>query len=127
MKSVSWTGEAHSPYQHRSALRVGFAALRVIRKAKVTSAAQSDGRQLAHVIDTNNTAGDVWADTAYRSKKNERWLVRNMLRSCIHHRKPKGKAMPERTARSNAAKSAVRARVEHVFAHQKNRYGLAGK
>ena len=32
--------------------------------------------------------------------------------------------MPERTARANAAKSAVRARVEHVFAHQKNRYGL---
>jgi IS5 family transposase len=99
--------------------RYGF-----IRKAKVTSAAQSDGRQLAHVIDTNNTAGDVWADTAYRSKKNERWLARNMLKSRIHHRKPKGKAMPEKTARANAAKSAVRARVEHVFAHQKGRYGL---
>lgn len=99
--------------------RYGF-----IRRAKVTSAAQSDGRQLPDVIDTNNTAADVWADTAYRSQKNERWLARNMLKSCIHHRKPKGKAMPERTARANAAKSAVRARVEHVFAHQKGRYGL---
>ena len=38
--------------------------------------------------------------------------------------KPKGKPMPERMARANAAKSAIRARVEHVFAHQKNRYGL---
>jgi len=27
-------------------------------------------------------------------------------------------------ARANAAKSAIRARIEHVFAHQKNRYGL---
>jgi hypothetical protein len=27
-------------------------------------------------------------------------------------------------ARANAARSAIRARVEHVFAHQKNRYGL---
>jgi hypothetical protein len=32
--------------------------------------------------------------------------------------------MPESMARANAAKSAIRARVEHVFAHQKNRYGL---
>lgn len=28
------------------------------------------------------------------------------------------------TSRANAAKSAVRAHVEHVFAHQKGRYGL---
>jgi hypothetical protein len=32
--------------------------------------------------------------------------------------------MPEHMARANAAKSAIHARVEHVFAHQKNRYGL---
>ncbi len=62
-----------------------------------------------------NTASDVWADSAYRSAKNETWLARHMFTSRIHHRKPKGKPMPERTSR---------ARVEHVFAHQKNRYGL---
>lgn len=95
-----------------------------IRKASVTSAADSDGRQLRRVIDTSNTAGDVWADSAYRSQKNEAWLARHMLTSRIHRRKPKGKPMPERRARANAAKPAVRARVEHVFAHQKNRYGL---
>jgi IS5 family transposase len=33
--------------------------------------------------------------------------------------------MPKRTARANAKKSAVRARVEHVFAHQKGPMGLA--
>jgi len=32
--------------------------------------------------------------------------------------------MPAETARGNAAKSAIRARIEHVFAHQKNRFGL---
>jgi transposase, IS5 family len=32
--------------------------------------------------------------------------------------------MPERTAKANAAKSKVRARVEHVFAHQKDKMGL---
>ena len=32
--------------------------------------------------------------------------------------------MPEQTAKAHAVKSAVRARVEHPFAHQKNRMGL---
>ena len=94
--------------------RFGF-----IRKGKVASAAHSDGRQLHHVVAANNTAFVVWADSAYRSQKNETWLTSHMITSRIHRRKPKGKPMPERTSRANAAKSAVRARVEHVFAHQK--------
>lgn len=47
-----------------------------------------------------------------------------MLKSRIHRRKPKGKAMPRHMARANAAKSVDRGRVEHVFVYQKNRYGL---
>jgi hypothetical protein len=30
------------------------------------------------VIDTGNTAGDVWADSACRSSRNEAWLKANM-------------------------------------------------
>ena len=47
-----------------------------------------------------------------------------MLTSRIHRRKPAGKPMPEATARANAKKSSIRAAVEHVFAHQKVRFGL---
>jgi len=32
--------------------------------------------------------------------------------------------MPERTRRTNAVKSAIWAKVEHVFAHRKDRMGL---
>jgi hypothetical protein len=32
--------------------------------------------------------------------------------------------MSKATARANGKKSSVRARIEHVFAHQKMRYGL---
>jgi hypothetical protein len=53
--------------------RFGF-----IRKGAMTSAAESDGRQLQRVIDTGNTAGDVWADSACRSSRNEAWLKANM-------------------------------------------------
>jgi len=44
--------------------------------------------------------------------------------SRIHRKKPRGKPMPARTAGANAARSSVRARVEHVFARQKDQMGL---
>ena len=99
--------------------RFGF-----IRAGAVTSASHADGRMLKRLVTTENTSGDVWADTAYRSRKNEKWLTGKMLTSRIHRRKPAGKPMPRATARANARKSSIRARVEHVFAHQKNRFGL---
>ena len=40
----------------------------LIRRWTVTYAARHDGALLPELIDRNNTAGDVWADTAYRSK-----------------------------------------------------------
>ena len=76
------------------------------------------------MIDPTNTASGVWADTAYRSQENERFLRSLSKVSRIHRKKPKGKPMPKRTARTNAAKSAVRAAVEHPFAHQKGPMGL---
>jgi IS5 family transposase len=71
-----------------------------------------------------NTASRVWADTAYRSQKNEAHLARHGFKSEIHRKKPKGKPMPKRMAKSNAAKSEVRAVVEHVFAGQKGPMAL---
>jgi transposase, IS5 family len=100
--------------------RFGF-----IRKGKVTDGARFDGRMLRDVVTNDNTASEVWADTAYRSQANERWLRRQGKVSRIHRRKPRGRPMPERTAKANAAKSKVRARVEHVFAHQKAKMGLS--
>ena len=79
---------------------------------------------LPALIDKDNTASDVWADTAYRSKANEKHLANNGLRSQIHRKKPRGKPMSRRTARANGRKSAVRAAVEHVFARQKGPMGL---
>jgi len=67
---------------------------------------------------------DVWGDTAYRSRANERLLAENGRRSQIHRKKPPRKPMPNHTARANGAKSKVRAAVEHVFAHEKGPMGL---
>ena len=99
--------------------RYGF-----IRRGKVTDGARFDGRMLRDVVTNDNTASDVWADTAYRSRSNEAWLKSIGRVSRVHRKKPRGKPMSARTARANAARSTVRARVEHVFARQKDQMGL---
>src|SRR5699024_9315513 len=73
---------------------------------------------------TANTGREVWADTAYRSAENEAWLDARGMRSCIHRKKPRGRPMSRRTSRANGRKSVLRAKVEHVFAHQKDRMRL---
>jgi transposase, IS5 family len=97
----------------------------VIRRGKVTDAAAHDGARLREgLIDPSNTGSEVWADSAYRSAENERFLRDAGKVSRIHRRKPKGRPMPKHMARANAAKSAVRAAAEHPFAHQKGFMGL---
>ena len=108
-------------YKNHIAICRGFG---FIRKSATTHGARHDGSQLSEVVTTNNTASDVWADTAYRSKKNETWLADNGRVSRIHRKKPRGKAMPDRMRKANSVKSKVRARVEHVFAQQKAHMGL---
>jgi transposase, IS5 family len=97
---------------------------RLIRAWTVTDASRHDGAALPFLLDKTNTGSRVWADTAYRSKKNEKHLRRAGLKSAIHRKKPRGKPMPARVAKANAAKSKVRASVEHVFAWQKGPMGL---
>ena len=99
--------------------RYGF-----IRSAKVTDGARFDGRMLRDVVTRDNTASDVWADTAYRSQANEAWLKSMDRVSRIHRKKPRGKPMSKRASGANAKRSTVRARVEHVFARQKDQMGL---
>ena len=96
----------------------------LIRTWTATDASRHDGAQLETLVDKSNTASDVWADTAYRSAKNEAMLEGRGLRSQIHRKKPKGKPMPQAISKANGRKSKVRAFVEHVFAREKGSMGL---
>lgn len=98
---------------------------RLIRCWKATDASAHDGARLREgLLDSSNTGSNVWADTAYRSRANERFMERYGFVSRVHHKKPPHRDMPPRTRRSNAGKSVIRSRVEHVFADQKSRMGL---
>ncbi|GBR65659.1 hypothetical protein GWA01_24870 [Gluconobacter wancherniae NBRC 103581] len=84
-----------------------------------TDPAASDGARLREgLLDKANMASSVWADTAYRSKANEGFV------SKVYTKKPHLKPVPLHIQRSNARKSVIRSRVEHVFADQKSQMGL---
>ena len=97
----------------------------LIRTWPVTHAAAHDGGQLGALLDPDNTASGVWADTAYRSAANLDLLARRGRVGHLQRKKPRGRPMmPRHVARGNATRGKVRAAVEHVFAAQKRRLGL---
>ncbi|HSM30419.1 MAG TPA: IS5 family transposase [Woeseiaceae bacterium] len=109
-------------YQNHIGIDRGFG---FIRTWTVTDAAAYEGARLREdLLDKTNTARTVWADTAYRSAANETFMAKNGFVSRVHRKKPKGRPMPQAMRRANNAKSKARARVEHVFAEQKDRMGL---
>ena len=76
------------------------------------------------LLDRSNTASAVWADSAYRSEANQRFMAESGFVSRVHRKKPPGRPMPVNIARATGAKSRVRIAVEHVFAEQKSRMAL---
>ena len=95
-----------------------------VRRFAVTNAATHDGARLPEVLDKSNTASQVWADTAYRSKANEAHMQKNGFASKVHFRRRAGVALTASQAKANAARSKVRSAVDTVFAAQKHRFGL---
>lgn len=70
------------------------------------------------MLDETNMSGDVWADSAYRSEEQEKGLSEAGYRSRIHRKGQRDHPLPERSKEADRKKPTVRARVEHVFAHQ---------
>ena len=95
-----------------------------IRRFAVTDAATHDDHQLVKLLDPDNTASAVWADSAYRSAANVALLARRRLVPQFPRPKPRGQPMPRQLARGNASRARVRVAVEHVFPAQKCGLGL---
>jgi transposase, IS5 family len=95
-----------------------------IRRFQVTDAARYDGSQFGRLLDPQNTASGVWADTAYHSKANLAVLEKPRLVAQFQRARPRGKPMPKHVARGDARRARVRAKVEPVFAQQKCRFDL---
>ncbi len=94
---------------------------KLVRRYTVTDAARHDSQELDAVLDPDNTASDVWADSAYRSA--EAGLAERGCTSRIHRRPARNRPLTAREQQGNTTRSRVRARVEHVFGHQAHAMG----
>lgn len=92
-------------------------------KYAVSSASVHDSQKLEDVLDPDNTASGVWADSAYRSKETEARLAERGMTSHIHRRGNRGKPLTPRQEAANKTRSKVQARVEHVFGCQHTSMG----
>jgi IS5 family transposase len=96
---------------------------KLIRRYKVTGAATHDSQVIDDILDDDNTASDVWADSAYRSAEIEAKLDDRGLKSRIHLKGHRNRHLTKREQQGNKTRSKVRARVEHVFGAQTNDMG----
>jgi transposase, IS5 family len=96
---------------------------KLVRRYQVTPASLHDSQVIDDVLDPDNTASDVFADSAYRSAEIEAKLAEQGLKSRIHRKGHRGRPLGEREQRGNRTRSKVRARVEHVFGAQVNDMG----
>jgi IS5 family transposase len=90
---------------------------KLIKAYEVTDASVHDSQVLAPLIDKRDKDTDLHADSAYRSAKIEKTLAKRGVRSKIHEKANRNQPLTKSQMRSNRAKSRIRARVEHVFAH----------
>ena len=68
---------------------------KLVRRYQVTDAAVHDSQAVEGILDPNNTASGVWADSAYRSAKIEAKLTEKGLKSQIHRKGHRNKPLTE--------------------------------
>jgi len=99
---------------------------KLIRKLKVSTAAEHDTHHLEAVLDPANTSRDIGLDKGYVDGEREARLKKAGWRPHIQRKAPKGKPLSDCQKRRNTRIARTRARVEHVFAaiHQMGGKGL---
>lgn len=93
---------------------------RLVRIYEVTTASTHDSQVFKSILDPQNSALDIWADSAYKSEKHDELCESKAYRNKIHHRAYRNKPLSGHQERSNKARSKVRSLVEHTFAYAKN-------
>lgn len=86
-----------------------------IRRYAVTPANIHDSQMIAALLDPENSADIVWADSGYAGRLFEELLDAAGFESRIHEKGTRNHPLDEEAQARNKIKSKIRARVEHVF------------
>jgi len=97
---------------------------KLIRAWAVTDAAVHDSQIVEELIDEDNSSGDFYADSAYRSKEIMGILEKWGLREHVQRKKTRGHDLNSNEKQGNRTRARIRARVEHVFGAMTMRAGI---
>jgi IS5 family transposase len=98
---------------------------KLIRSYSVSSAEVHDSNVFEELLDPENTSGDVWADSAYRSQEKIDWLEKMGYREHIQRKGSRYKKLTDWEKRGNQTRAKTRSRIEHNFGVQVQRAGNA--
>jgi IS5 family transposase len=94
---------------------------KLIRAWAVSDAACHDSQVVEELIDTDNTSGEFWADSAYRAAEIFELLEKWNLRERVQRKGYRNHPLTAREKQGNRTRATVRARIEHVFGVQQMR------
>ncbi|WP_089725905.1 IS5 family transposase [Candidatus Thiosymbion oneisti] len=118
-----WTGERGKRYfgdKHHIRVDVEH---KLIRRFVTTPANVHDSRVFDDLVDPDNVAPGVWADSAYRREETEEVLQDAGYKSQRCEKGQRNRPLTDEQQANNRTRSQVRSRVEHVFGFQENRLG----
>jgi len=94
------------------------AATKLITKFTTSSASLHDSQKLEEIVNQHDNR--LFADSAYRSDKIERYLWLKKCKSFVHEKAYRSKPLSYAQERANSVKSKIRVRVEHIFGYMTN-------
>jgi IS5 family transposase len=117
-----WTqknGKNYFGYKHHDSVDVKH---KLIRDYTVTSANVHDSQVFLGLL-TENTSGDVYADSAYFSEEALVELAKLGWRGHIQRKGNRGHKLTDWEKQGNRTRASIRCRVEHVFGVMRQRMG----
>ena len=80
-----------------------------------TAASVHDSQVLDELLTEKDKGKNLWADSAYTGKEQEKIIGKYKVNNKVHQKGYKNTPLTEKQKESNKEKSKIRARVEHVF------------
>lgn len=86
-----------------------------VKNYDVTDACTHDTQAIDSLLDESDTGKDLYADSAYNTKKVNKQLEEKEITGQLNEKGCKNKKLTDEQIESNRVKSKTRARVEHIF------------
>lgn len=88
---------------------------KIIDSYQVTDASLHDSQALEKLLKAEDTQQDLYADSAYIGKNQEKIISKQCMHNKVHEKGYRNKPLNQEQKDNNKNKSKIRARVEHVF------------